>query len=51
MIDVKIQKDSDDFQSDWLSVFDDWIGNNAEYPLLNGYLRERFGSACLYEKC
>ena len=36
-------------QEDWLSVFDDTVGNNRQYPRLNQFLNSMFPDKCKFE--
>ena len=49
---ITIEKDLDDswLQGEWLSVFDNTVGNHKQFPLLNHFLYTLFPSKCKYEK-
>lgn len=49
--DVKLEEKTDfaTVDTEWISVFDRYIGNLAEFPLFNKFLAEKFPDKCRYE--
>lgn len=49
--DVKIyNNDIKPITTEWISVFDDWIGDHKKYPRLNRFIDTEFNKKCIYEK-
>lgn len=49
--DVKFRNtDPISINTEWISVFDNWIGNDRDFPYLNRFIKELFPDKCKYEK-